>query len=297
MVASLAALQASDPDYLAALISTASQAIRDACCRNLAVQTYTEYHSGGGYPYQLIQLRQFPVVSPGITRIATTPTGVLTVVNNSSANQRATVATGDDGLTLTRVASGVSSTSTLLYANYPTITTLAAAVTALGNGWTGTVQGSYGLWPSADLKPMQGAVNAISAGGGGGASLELYVEDVLPAAFAHDGFYGYGATGAGWRLDEETGQVFGLFPQGTMNLRVDYSAGYASIPDPIQQACAMLAAAIYEQAQRETGMTSERIGPYAATYSETVRQLVKSPAIATLIAPYRDPSKIFGRHP
>src|SRR5207247_558530 len=58
------------------------------------------------------------------------------------------------GLTLTRIASGVTTTNNLTFAGNVTLADLATAINALGNGWSATVTGDatdYGKWPSADL--------------------------------------------------------------------------------------------------------------------------------------------------
>jgi hypothetical protein len=96
---------------------------------------------------------------------------VLTITNTSSTNQRATVqlatsVTEDGaaiirtstGLSLTRVASGVSSTDTsVTWGTYPTLTQVATAVNALGNGWSATVAGGYENAASSDLRALQGS--------------------------------------------------------------------------------------------------------------------------------------------
>lgn len=293
--ASLAALATSNPTQLTALIAAASDAIRQACCRDFNQQDYVEYHSGAGYPNQLLQLRHFPVAE--ITRVATAPAGVLKITNGSTTNQRATVATTATGLVLVRVASAVKTTSTLLFVDFPTLTDMSNAIIALGNGWSAAVQDNHGLWPSADLKPLQGAVTALAPLGG--AVLELYVEEIGPLNCWDGEGWGMGdmPAQAGWRLDEETSQLFGFFPRGILNLRIDYTGGYASIPEPIQQACVFLAADMLAADQRDGALKSARLGPFQWEVAEGMRQLVKSPKVMSLIAPYIDYSQRQGRHP
>jgi hypothetical protein len=289
----LAALASSNADQLAALITAASDAIRKSCMRDFTLTDYTEYHSGAGYPNQLLQTREYPITA--VSRVATSPTPVLTIVNTSTANQRATVATTSTGLSLKRVASGVSTTSTLAYASYVTLTALADAVNALANGWTATVSSSYGLWPSADLKPLQGAMAAVPRSGG--AVLEMYLEELsIVTGNWSEGLYGSVDSGTGWRQDEETGQLFGWFPRGTMNIRVDYTAGYATIPEPIQQACVFLAADMYAADKRDGSLRSASLGPYKWEVMDTTKLLTNNPKVKALIYPYSDPSKLFGRH-
>src|SRR5438067_7596564 len=92
--AALSSLNASNPTYLASLITAASDAIRRACGRDFSLTTYTEYYSGSVSSGTAgpLRLRQFPVVE--ITRVATSPRPALLVQNTDAVtNQRATVET------------------------------------------------------------------------------------------------------------------------------------------------------------------------------------------------------------
>src|SRR5207247_1983726 len=117
-------------EYLAidTMIRSASQAIEKYCRRSFAVAAYDELYSGNNS--QTLLLRNYPIIS--IERVASNPTAVLTITNTSATNQRATVKVTTDGLDLTRVASGVSALSSLGFATYVTISSLKAAIDALG---------------------------------------------------------------------------------------------------------------------------------------------------------------------
>jgi len=171
----LAALNAGNPGYLAFLISAASDAVRLACRRDFTLGAYVEYHSGGIYIREPLRLRQFPVTE--ISRVAASPRPALLVQNvDSNTNQRATVETTSTALRLLRIASAVLTSSDLLYATYPTIGALASAVNGLGHGWSATVRENFANWPSADFKPLQGAVSALN----GGRDLDIYSEMIQP---------------------------------------------------------------------------------------------------------------------
>src|SRR5262249_39027805 len=99
-------------------------------------------------------LRQYPIVS--VQSVRYRPVTVLKIINNDVAtNQQARVTVTINGLTLYRNASGVASiNTTITYAGNATLTALANAVNALGNGWAAQVVGDandYGKWPSIDL--------------------------------------------------------------------------------------------------------------------------------------------------
>ena len=279
----LAKLNATAPDYVTSLLAAASDAVIAICLRQFGPGSYTEYHDGTGYPGQLLQLDQYPVTA--ITRVATRPVPALRVLSNSPAVQRATVATTATGLTLTTVASGVSATATLNYADCPTLLSLATAVTALGNGWTAAADATYTLYASADLRPLSGAFPAT----GPGTALELYVEDVHPVPW--DAGYS-DLPSVGYRLDPTTGQLWGYFHQGRQNLRVDYTAGDAAVPDDIQQATVRLAAMLADRDARDSTVIREQVGPYQVYLQDRMNELINDPSVWGLLAPHRDISKL-----
>ncbi len=105
------------------------------------------------------------------------------------------------------------------------------------------MQGTYGGWPSSYLTTIQGAINAKT---GSGAQLQLHAEEI------------------DWsRLNGETGIVqSSCFPCGFRNIEARYTAGYDTVPDDIQTAVAMLAAAIFRRSTQDGGMKREKIGQY-----------------------------------
>ena len=292
----LAPIAASNPAYLTFLISVASQEIERVCMREFAQQSYTEYYTGNSWPWSLLQLRNFPVVN--ITRCATYPQVVLTITNTNPSNQRATVATNATGITLFSVSSAVPTTVVLSYANYPTIQLMANAIQAVGNGWTTSIQQPYGPWPSADLDPHQGAISAVSPSYG--ANLEMHTEEIpFP-----------------WRLDYQTGHAWGQWPEGRadaavwlngvgtpyygggrLNIRIDYTAGFATIPASIQEACIRLIARIYEMDNKDSALKSEKLGPYSYTLNSPTKSMIWSPDVMMLLASYIDHAKQQGRTP
>src|SRR5438093_356554 len=147
---------AAEDTTLAALVTACSKAIKKYCAREFDSQSFDELYAGSGA--ELLLLAQFPIIS--VARVAYEPTTVLRVQNNSSANQRATVAITSTGLTLVRVASGTTTTDTsVTWAGNATLSAVASAVTALGNGWSASVaDSSYNNRASADPS-VHGAFN------------------------------------------------------------------------------------------------------------------------------------------
>lgn len=281
--ATLAALGTANPSNLAALITAASTAIERVCKRHFTVNSYVEVYTGAGIPYMEIQLSNFPVIE--ITRVATSPQTVLQVQNtNTSGNQRATIATTSSGLRVTTVASAIKTITDLPFTSYPTITQMATAISALGNGWSVQVTNPYGAYPSADFLPLQGAASAMQ----GGMVLELYTEDssMWGASGIWTTPYGYTGNGPGWRLKDSTGILEGVWPQGRQNIRIDYSAGFDPIPSDVQEACVQHVQDLYQAGLVNSSLASEKIGPYS--YETRLANFPLSPKVYGLISPYID---------
>jgi hypothetical protein len=276
-VPDIATAYAANSAYVATLISAASAAIRKYTRRNLTQDDYTEYFSGarhaiGDYKAvpQLV-LSESPVQS--VARVATDPTTVLTITNTSSSVQRATVGTTSTALTLTRVASAVSTSNTLSFATYPTLTLLAAAITAVGNGWAATVTSGYTAHASADLYNPQGAASAKTSGG---VELLMFIEDVND-----------------WRCDYDAGIITSAcLPAGVDNIRVDYNAGYVTVPEDLQDICAKLVLRMYQGDKVNHTAKSTTLGPYSITYADQVLGMNKDLCMA--LSAYRDDSKLIG---
>ena len=79
------------------------------------------------------------------------------------------------------------------------------------------------------------------------------------------------------------------FYDGQLNVKVVYTAGYATIPDAVEQACIMMVAAMYNRGkQGADGIDSDaHAGAYTVTYA---RSLLVAPTtqIRELLLPYRE---------
>jgi hypothetical protein len=245
---------------LGVLVAAYSDAIQKWCRRDFSLRSYDELYNGSGD--RRLLLRQYPLQS--VESVRYRPVTVLKVQNtNTLTYQQARVSVTSTGLTLVKVASGVKSTDTVGYAANPTLNALAAAVNALGSGWTAQIvgdsgqavgaSGDYGLWPSQDLwvppsygdaLTSQGALNARGAF----AELKMHTYELQ----------GYQWDVRGWLLraipytDPELLHPEDLiFPVGVNNFRVQYTAGYQVVPDAVQEACAVWVAFAYQQTTRD----------------------------------------------
>jgi hypothetical protein len=247
---------------LQALIAAASDAIQKWCRRDFLSATYDELYSGNGD--RKLLLREYPVVS--VQSVRYRPVTVIKITNTLAVNVQARVSVTSTGLTLVRVNAGVSTTDTSAsFAGNATLTALAAAVNALGNGWSAQVVGdatNYGSWPSADLyvptsfprygggTSGQGALQCVA-----GSFAELKMHTYELAGFQWDS--------RGWLLraipytDPELLHPEDLvWPVGINNLRVQYTAGYATVPEAVQEACAKWVAILYFEATRDPALSS-----------------------------------------
>lgn len=244
---------------LAVLITAASQAIERYCNRDFYSKTYDEIYSGRR-DNRLI-LRQAPIQE--VKSVRYRPVVVLKVKNtNTSTIQQARVTVISTGLKLVHVASGAATITTtgLTFAGNATLTAMANAIIGIGSGWTAQVVGDsndYGLWPSADLYVASSygdgvAMSALTARGEF-AELKMHTTELQ----------GYSMDPRGWLLrsvpysDPELMMGDNLeWPMGVNNIRVQYIAGFTTIPEDVQEACACLVAMIFWQCQRDTQISN-----------------------------------------
>jgi hypothetical protein len=254
----------SEDTTLAALVTACSKAIKKFCRREFDSQTFDELYHGQGQ--EKLLLRQFPLL--GVSRVAYDPVSVLRVQNSSASNQRATVAVTSSGLTLVRVASGTVTTDTsITWAGNATLGAVATAITALGNGWSAAVvDARYSSHASADLRALQGALNAKDVE----ANLVLHASELS----SYDFDFGLGAL---LRPDE-------TWTGGPNYWRIIYSAGYATVPEDVQEACAQWVASLFWKTKRDPGLASESVPSSVAR----VPMNNLPPEVRSLLEPYHD---------
>jgi len=85
------------------------------------------------------------------------------------------------------------------------------------------------------------------------------------------------------------GQIYysGRFIKGVRNYRVSYTAGFATIPNDLQQACITLIAFLKNQT-KSTGMKSETLGRYSYTKSDEEKD-IKELGLDAVLDYYRTP--------
>lgn len=275
---------------LPTLVTAASEVVRRWCGRDFTRATYDERYRVG--QDRVIVLRQRPV--NGVSRVAAGRALALTIANGSTSVQRATVqasTTGDvdaglvvTGITLRSVASGVTTATALLFADYPTITALAAAVNSIGSGWVATVDSTLALWPSADLVGSEVAQPAT----GGGAVLELHAQDLEGCTIDRKAGILRLPDSAGSELDQVIWGDTEDVPGDRDDVRVVYDAGYDTIPGPVQQACVEVVQTLLSRLEIDPNLSSETDGTYSYVLNTAFREVSTSKAVMALLAPYRE---------
>ncbi len=273
------------------LVTAASDGIIKYCKRDFYVRAYDELYDGNGG--RELHLREYPVQS--VQSVRYRPVTVLKVINNFTSNQQCRVQVTSTGLTLTRVASGVTTTNNLTFAGNVTLQAMATAITALANGWTaqvvGDAAGDYGLWPSADLYvPPSFGDGTTSQGNltarGQNAELKMHTYELAGYQFDPRGILLRAIPYSDPELLHAEDLVW---PPGIRNFRVQYTAGYNTIPESVQEACAKWVEFMYYETQRNPGITNQATAPAGGTATSTSFAPIGSPppSIKTLLAPYK----------
>ena len=288
---------------LAVLVTSISDAIEKYCRRRFIKQSYDEQYNGDGD--RRLLLRQYPIQS--VQSVRYRPVTVLKVTNTDATNVQARVSVTSVGLKLFRSNAGVGSTDTsCTFAGNPTLTQLAAAVNALGHGWSAQVVGdstNYGGWPSADLYvpnsygdalegsgvlESQGAQSTVVGSGNSSfAELKMHTFELQ----------GYQWDARGWLLraipytDPELMNPEDLvWPVGINNFRIQYTAGYSTIPEAVQEACAEWVSMTYYATQRDPAIANLLTAAGVSTaWAKLTGSVPGYPPdnIRALLAPYR----------
>jgi hypothetical protein len=279
-----------DEPAISTLISAASRAVIKYCRRDFNQTSYDELYNGTGD--RRLLLRQAPLIS--VTSVRYRPVTILKIQNNLANTPIARAQVTSTGITLTRVTSGVTTTDTsITWANNVTITAVQAAVNALGNGWSATGTG-YDQWPSADIycpngisagvdAPLPTTQGALTAAG---QNAELKMHTYELAGFQLDLRRGWLLRAIPYTDPELMHPEDLMWPIGINNFRVQYSAGYASVPEDVQEATAELVASYFVQRGRDLTLQSETThGSY--TYAAQLSRGQLPERIRATLRPYR----------
>lgn len=229
----------SDDSLITNLINSASARIETYCQRQFLSRDYSEWYDGTGD--QELFVENIPVTA--VTRLSRDRISSLAISNSNGT--WASIRSNGTNLYCRLVSGATDTTNTLAYGTYTTITTLAAAVNALGSGWSANDLG-YGTYPTSDIIDCP----ALNCGDGQYAYLEN------PEDAEND-----------WRWDEDSGRLYlpGGFSQGRQNILVEYTGGYSTVPYDVEECCHAILAYMYHGTQRDPALQSEKLGDYSWT--------------------------------
>jgi hypothetical protein len=279
-----------DEPALATLITAASRAIQRYCRRDFLQTTYDELYNGTGN--RRLILRQYPLLS--VQSVRYRPVTGLKIQNNLVNTPQARVSVTSTGLTLVRVTSGVTTTDvSITWAANPTLLAVQNAVNALGNGWSAVGQG-YDQWPAADFycpNGISGNAGPLPVGQGAltaaGQYAELKIHTYELAGFQIDQRRGWLLRAIPYTDPELVHPEDLVWPTGINNFRVQYAAGYATITEDVQEACAELVGTWFAQRGRDLSLQHEALsGSYSYTVGAHYAQIPER--IKALLRPYRN---------
>ena len=261
-----------DDAVLEKAIDRATARIESYIGRQVMSRTYAEWRSGSGV--DTIRLHQWPVTQ--VTNVFTGNYAALVVSSADPTDIRASVSvnqeTGTNAVVLTRTQSdGTTTTTSLALGTY---TTTAALATAIGS--TAGFACSLGKnLRTVQLRPRAGADTVL-------ATVTLFAADT-----ASEYTYDYDTARlsidpswwAQWPMDR------GTMPDAVKSVLVEYTAGYATVPDDLEQACIEVAAMMYRDRRRDSGLASESLGDYSYTRANRAEM---DTTMASLLADWRE---------
>src|SRR5216683_7659936 len=263
-----------DEPVLSTLITAASRAIRKYCRRDFTQTTYDELYSGTGD--RRLFLRQMPLLS--VQSVRYRPVTVLKVINNLANTPQARVSVTSTGLKLVRVTSGVTTTDTsVTFAGNVTVLAVQNAVNALGNGWSAQGTG-YDTWPAADLYCPNGISGADGSNPDGqgaltaaGQNAELKMHTYELAGYQLDNRKGWLLRAIPYTDPELLHPEDLVWPVGINNFRVQYTGGYTTVPEAVQEACARWVSIAWNTTQRDPQLAAQALkGSSSQTWAHGV---------------------------
>lgn len=253
-----------DQTHLERLIEQAWAAIEKFCDTDLLSTTRTELYDTQALRRELL-LRRFPVT--GVEFVGLDTADALRVRYSGSATF-ATVEITDVSVIL-REHAGTTTTTTITFAAQATTALMATAISATA-GWTASAPNTF---PSTML--LRRGAQRVRSG-------DVGFEAWEPGETDYEVDYDSGAI----RFHGTTG-----FAPTCARARVDYTAGYATIPADVELALLTLTKRSWDATLRDSSLSGERLGDYSWTAGSMAASLADSSGslsdVADMLAPYR----------
>jgi len=84
-------------------------------------------------------------------------------------------------------------------------------------------------------------------------------------------------------------------PPGQLNIRIDYQAGYATVPQAVQEACVQLVQDLYQAGLVNNTLKKATLGASTVEMKDTSTSPQMSAKVQLLLAPYVDHAKMIAR--
>jgi len=240
-----------DDLILEASIDRASDIIESYCDAKFKQRTHREFAQPGGE--RTFALENSPIISVNTVAYGS---AISFSISSDTSSTDVVATVGNDGtqIRLHKVASGGTTTTTnLAFSSYPTTAQIVAYINASVSGWSATATKdaySYSLYRFGG----RGVIDAPC-------NLEYPRDNVSE-----------------YRVDYQTGRVHitvdrfpgirsddahaNRFPSGFFPVFVEYDAGYATIPDDLEQVAIEVAADLYHERKQDRTVGSESLGDY-----------------------------------
>ena len=254
-----------DTILVTALIRGVSDQIEAICNRAFASTSYASWVDGKGETW--LYLPQAPLTA--VQRVSVDTVNGLSITNGTTTHSLATVAVTSTGVETRHYDSaGTLVSNSATFASNATLTLMAAAITAFGGGWSASVSDtSLGSRRAATLRPC-------------GHRDALGVTNYL--AVADDPLDDFTTDDNGGMIESSA-----TFAEGNQNVYVEYTAGYSTVPYPIQEICGELVAEAYNVMRTGYGLIGGALGNYAVQFNRASQGFdVNRPEIIKRLMPW-----------
>lgn len=190
------------------------------------------------------------------------------------------------GFTLQSLVSGTAPPSTAM----STVAQLGAAINVLGGGWSATVQPPYANYPSSDLYGSEAMIGALS---NNAARLDVFSTDIATARvdmangtiYLPPGETGGGGPGNVWQWPGSDDVMMGA-NAWRGEVFCCYTAGYATVPEDVQEACYVIIKSLLYELQTVTRFGTEEGDKFKYTLA-SIEERGLPQAARRLLAPWR----------
>jgi len=256
-----------DDAILGDMVDAATETIENHCEHKFNSANYTQWLDGSGE--SRLWLPEWPITAVGMLSLSSVD--AMTVESGDTSATHATVAVTGTAVVLLLSDGDNAATTTLTFANYTTLDLMATQIEATAGSWSASSVSPYGSYRSSKLRE-------------------------LPAQFAHDNIAYLKMPGdpeSGFRFQEDEGYIVqssGVFRRGTRNVYVEWTAGYDTVPQTVQQVAKEVVAWMYHYSQREDttlkSMTIDAVSWTAAAQQDGRQNILTSDQMRRL-APHR----------